>query len=298
MSNKTCIVLSGPTAVGKTAMAIELALHFNTSILSTDSRQCYRELNIGVAKPDNLQLATVPHHFINSHSIHEEVNAAVFESYGLRVAQEVFRKHDILVVVGGTGLYTRAFCEGLDPVPAVPATIREGILHRYEQAGREWLEDAIKKEDPDYFENGEMKNPRRMLRALEVKRGTGKSIRYFQQGSHVQRDFNIRHIGLEMERALLYSQINKRVDAMLAQGLEAEAGQLYIYKHRPALQTVGYQELFHRMDGLLSLEQAVEQIKTHTRQYAKRQMTWFKRQFPIHWFMHPFNTEEIVRKCV
>jgi len=284
--------------VGKTAMAIELALHFNTHILSTDSRQCYRELDIGVAKPDATQLSAVPHHFINSHSIHDEVNAATFETYGLAIAQEVFLQHDTFIVTGGTGLYTRAFCEGLDPIPAIPTAIREGILKRYEQEGNKWLTESIQQEDPDYFENGEMQNPRRMLRALEVKRSTGKSIRQFQRGGHARRDFNILHIGLEMEREQLYAQINRRVDAMLAKGLEEEARQLYKYRHLPALQTVGYQELFHRMDGLLSREQAIEQIKTHTRHYAKRQMTWFKRQFPIRWFSHPFNTEEIIRECV
>ena len=295
---KTAIIINGPTAVGKTDLAIQLAQYFNTEIISSDSRQCYREPNIGVAKPDGAQLAAVPHHFINSHSIHQEVNAASFEHYALACADKIFSKHDVLILVGGTGLYTKAFCEGLDNIPSVPPALKAGILQRYETGGDEWLRREIEKEDPEFYRLGEIQNPRRILRALEVKMATGKSIRDFQTREKSDRNFLTVQIGLEIERHLLYERINTRVDKMMDAGLVEEAKILHPEKQLTALQTVGYREIFDWIDGLISLDRAIDLIKVNTRHYAKRQMTWFKNQSSLHWVSFPFNVENLIRDCV
>jgi tRNA dimethylallyltransferase len=280
---KTCIIIAGPTAVGKTALALQLAQHFNTSIISADSRQCFKELNIGVAKPSVEELQLVTHYFINSHFINEEVNAASFEQYALQKANEIFTKHDIAIMVGGTGLYIKAFCNGIDEVPAIDPAIREEIITHYEQNGLEWLQSEVKKNDPVYFAKGEIKNPQRLMRALEVKRSSGKSITEFQTRQKKQRDFNIIKIGLELPKEALHKNINHRVDVMMGQGLLAEVENLLPYKSLNALQTVGYKELFEYFDGSTTLTNAVERIKINTRQYAKRQMTWFKKDAEIEW---------------
>jgi tRNA dimethylallyltransferase len=280
---KTCIVIVGPTAVGKTALAIQLAQHFKTKIISADSRQCFKELNIGVAKPSAEELQLVPHYFINSHSVNEEVNAAVFEQYALQKVNDIFAQHNIAVMVGGTGLYIKAFCNGIDEVPAIDPAIREKIIAQYEQHGLEWLQNEIKTNDPLYFAKGEIKNPQRLMRALEVKLSSGKSIIEFQTQQKKQRDFNIIKIGLELPKEQLHKNINHRVDIMMEQGLLAEVENLLPYKNLNALQTVGYKELFDYFDGTISLAGAIERIKINTRQYAKRQMTWFKKDADIKW---------------
>ncbi len=290
---KTCIVIVGPTAVGKTAIAIQLAQHFSTAIISADSRQCFKELNIGVAKPSADELQIVSHHFINSHSITEEVNAAVFEQYALQKINEVFIQHDIAVMVGGTGLYIKAFCNGIDEVPAVDLLIREKIIASYEQNGLEWLQHEVAKNDPVYFAKGEIKNPQRLMRALEVKLSSGKSIIEFQTQQKKIRDFNIIKIGLELPKEQLHANINHRVNAMMEQGLLAEVEQLLPFKNYNALQTVGYKELFDYFDGNISLSDAIERIKINTRQYAKRQMTWFKKDEEIRW-MNPGGDKNII----
>lgn len=277
MNKKTCIVITGPTAVGKTAAAIQLALHYKTDIISADSRQCYREMNIGVAKPSPQDLALVKHYFINSHSIHQEVTAAGFEQYALAAADEIFQKTDLAIMVGGTGLYIKAFCEGLDAIPAIDPAIRQLITQQYETNGIEWLQKEVEAEDPVYFATGEIHNPQRLMRALEVKRATGQSIRVYQQGTSISRDFNIVKIGLELPRNLLHERINARVDAMMQEGLLEEVKLLFRHRTLTALQTVGYKELFAFLDGGYTLSQAVELIKSNTRQYAKRQITWFKK---------------------
>jgi tRNA dimethylallyltransferase len=279
----TCIVIVGPTAVGKTALAIKLASHFSTEIISCDSRQCFTELNIGVAKPSNEELASVPHYFINSHSIHDSVNAAVFEQYALEKIQHIFSKKNIAVMVGGTGLYIKAFCDGIDEVPAVDAAVRSLIIENYHANGIEWLQQEIAKNDKVFFKRGEMKNPQRMMRALEIILSTGKSILEFHAAQKKQRDFTIIKIGLQMEREILIERINKRVDIMIQDGLEKEARLLYRHKHLNALQTVGYRELFSHFENETSLQNAIELIKINTRQYAKRQMTWFKKDASIQW---------------
>jgi tRNA dimethylallyltransferase len=280
---KTCIVIVGPTAVGKTALAVQLAQHFNTTIISADSRQCFKELNIGVAKPTAEELQLVPHYFINSHSINEEVNAASFEQYALHKVNEIFARHDAAVMVGGTGLYIKAFCNGIDEVPAIEPAVREKIIAHYEQNGLEWLQGEVEKNDPVYFAKGEIKNPQRLMRALEVKLSSGKSIIDFQTRQKKQRDFNIIKIGLELPKEQLHKSINRRVDVMMEQGLLAEVQSLLPYKNLNALQTVGYKELFDYFDGNITLANAIERIKINTRQYAKRQMTWFKKDAEIKW---------------
>lgn len=280
---KTCVVIVGPTAVGKTALAIQLAQQYGTSIISCDSRQCFRELTIGVAKPSAEELAAVHHYFINSHSIQDTVNAATFETYALDSIEAIFSAHDIAVMVGGTGLYVKAFCEGLDEVPPPDAAIREEIIRSYEQNGIPWLQQRIAQEDEIFFRSGEIKNPQRMMRALEVKRSTGKSILDFYSPAKKQRDFAIIKIGLELPRQVLTERINQRVDVMMNSGLPDEVRSLVPYQHLNALQTVGYKELFAYLEGNCSLEAAAESIKINTRQYAKRQMTWFKKDNSIHW---------------
>lgn len=282
--HKTVIIICGPTAVGKTAIAIQLARHFQTSIISADSRQCFKELNIGVARPSVEELQAVPHFFIASHSIHEEVSAASFEQYALQKAGELFQMNDVVVMVGGTGLYINAFCEGLDEIPEVEQEVRNKIVESYKEKGLSWLQDEIKSKDPDFFFVGEIQNPQRMMRALEVMESTGRSILSFRKGEKARRDFAIVKIGIELPREELNKRIDARVEAMMKAGLPDEVQQLLPFKELNALQTVGYAELFEYLGGNTSLEKAVTEIKTHTRQYAKRQMTWFKRDKEIMWF--------------
>ncbi len=276
MKNKTCIIISGATAVGKTSYGTDLAQKYNTQIISADSRQCFRELNIGVAKPTHEQLKSVHHYFINSHSIHDDVNAKVFEEYALRVVHEIFISNDVAIVVGGTGLYIKAFCEGLDEIPPGKESIRKEINEAYKKYGLQWLSEKMKEHDPAYFSSGEIENPQRMMRALEVKLSSGKSILNFQSGKKVERDFNIKNINLEIPRDELYKRINQRVDAMMQDGLLKEAESLLPYRHLNPLQTVGYKELFEFLDRKISLDNAIEKIKMNTRHFAKRQITWFK----------------------
>ena len=291
---KTCIVIAGPTAVGKTSVAIALAQHFSTAIISADSRQCYKELDIGVAKPSPEQLQLVKHYFINSHSIADEVNAGMFERYALEATKTIFADNDVAILVGGTGLYTRAFCGGMDAIPSVATAVREAISKNYQAKGINWLQEEIKLKDPAWYAGGEIQNPQRMMRALEVMEATGRSIRSFQQASIQSRAFNIIKIGLTMPRAELYTNINRRVDAMVEQGLEAEVRGVLPWRHLNALQTVGYSELFTYFDGLLDLPTAIDQIKQHTRHYAKRQLTWFLKDQAFEWFS-PLDYSQLIK---
>ena len=280
----TVIVVVGPTAVGKTAFAIALAQHFNTQIISADSRQCYHELNIGVAKPTTLELAAAKHYFIGTHSINEEVNAGVFEKYALDAADQIFKTSATAVMVGGTGLYIKSFCEGIDLVPAIDVAIRNRMITDYEANGLEWLQKEVADKDPIYWESThEKNNPQRLMRALEIVVATGKSITSFQSAQKVTRPFNILKIGLSMPREILNGRISERVDAMMQYGLLEEVKGLLPMAHLNALQTVGYQEIFAHLRGEISLQDAVLQIKQHTRQYAKRQMTWFTKDAAVNW---------------
>jgi tRNA dimethylallyltransferase len=283
LHTKTVLVIAGPTAVGKTAFAIEAARHLGTSIISADSRQCFQELNIGVAKPSDKELQTVHHYFINSHSITQEVNAGTFEQYALQAAQAIFQDSHVAVMVGGTGLYIKAFCEGIDQMPAIPDTLRQQIIGAYEQQGLPWLQQQLQTKDPAFWQVAEQQNPQRLMRALEVVEATGQSILHFRTHTQVQRPFNIIKWGLELPRTALYDRINQRVDTMVQQGLVQEVEQLLPYRHLNALQTVGYRELFDYFDGNCTLHKAIENIKQNTRHYAKRQMTWFKKDPSIQW---------------
>lgn len=277
MKNKTCFIVCGATAVGKTSYAIDLAKKYDTQIISADSRQCYKELNIGVAKPSEEQLNSVQHYFINSHSIHDEVNVKVFEQYALAAVKKIFQKNDHAVMAGGTGLYIKAFCEGLDDVPEVNIALRKALTEAYQAQGLQWLQEETRKKDPEYFASGETSNPQRMMRALEVKLTTGYSILNFQLKKKAVREFDIKIVNLEMSRSDLYERINNRVDEMIQQGLLTEAESLYSFRKLNALQTVGYKELFEYLDDQISLGEAIEKIKKNTRQFAKRQITWFKK---------------------
>ena len=280
----TVIIIVGPTAVGKTAFATSLAQHFNTQIISADSRQCYQELSIGVAKPTNEELATVKHYFIGTHSINEEVNAGVFEKYALDAAAQIFKTNSTAVMVGGTGLYIKSFCEGIDLMPAIDAAIRNKIIADYTTNGLEWLQKEVAAKDLIYWESThEKNNPQRLMRALEIVLATGKSITHFQSAQKVTRPFNIVKVGLSMPREILNERINSRVDTMMEEGLLQEVTNLLPSAHVNALQTVGYQEIFAHLRGDISLQDAVAQIKQHSRQYAKRQMTWFTKDAAINW---------------
>jgi tRNA dimethylallyltransferase len=291
-TKKTVVIICGPTGAGKTSVAIQIAKHFQTEIISADSRQCFQELNIGVARPSVQELTEVKHHFIASYSIHEEVNAAVFEKFALEKTKELFQQHDVIVMVGGTGLYIKAFSEGLDSIPGIDPAIREDIIHNYETKGLEWLQQEVKLKDPLFYEKGEIQNPQRMMRALEVMESTGQSIVSFHKTAKTKRDFTIINIGLELPKEELHRNINTRTDKMMEAGLLNEVKDLLPYKTLNALQTVGYKELFDHLQGDISLDDAVGQIKTNTRQYAKRQMTWFKKDRSIRWF-HPNELEKM-----
>ena len=280
---KTCLVIVGPTASGKTAAAIDVAQYFNTEIISADSRQCFRELNIGVAKPTAAELSSVKHHFINSHSITDNVSAADFESFALAAADKIFEKNNVAVICGGTGLYIKAFTEGLDAIPQTDHKIKEGITDDYKREGLGWLQNKIKETDPLFWEKGEINNPHRLLRALEVFMTTGVSIIAQQKKIKKVRPFNIIKVGIDINREVLYDRINSRVNDMQEQGLENEAKLLIPFKQLNALQTVGYRELFDFFEGKTTREKAFELIKQNSRNYAKRQLTWFKKDEEIIW---------------
>lgn len=279
----TIFIICGPTAIGKTAFAIELAQALGTEIISADSRQCYQELGIAVAKPSAKELALVPHHFINSHSIHDYVNAGVFEQYALQKAAELFQQHQSIVMVGGTGLYIKAFTDGMDEMPTIAPSIRAQVVKDFEQNGLAWLQQQIQLLDHDFWLQSEQQNPHRLMRALEFKLSTGDSILNYRKTEKKQRPFKIVKIGLELPRETLNQRINQRVDKMVEKGLIPDAKALFPFQNNNALQTVGYQELFAHFKGEISEAMAIEQIKQHTRQYAKRQMTWFKKETSITW---------------
>lgn len=280
----TVVVLAGPTASGKTALAIRLAQELGTEIISADSRQCYRELSIGTAKPATEELSAVPHYFINSHSIEEEVNAAAYGQLGLQYLQEIFARRSVAIVAGGTGLYIRALLEGMDAMPDIPAAIRTAVREQYAEKGLTWLQETLRHRDPVFYATAEIMNPQRLMRALEVLEATGQSINTFKTSTPQQRDFNIIRTGIHLPKELLHERIHQRVDLMMEAGLEEEVRSVAVFRHHNALQTVGYAEMFDYFDGKTSLPEAVELIKTHTRQYAKRQMTWFRRDAAMQWF--------------
>lgn len=280
----TIIIIAGPTAVGKTAFAMEVAKHFQTEIISADSRQCYREMKIGVARPSEQELAEVKHHFIASHSVTEDLNAGSFEKYALAAADIIFQQNPVAVMVGGTGLYIKAFCEGIDPMPEVPDAVRQDLIKGYEQKGLIWLQKELQTKDPAFWAVAEKQNPQRLMRALEVFNATGQSILVFRTAKKVERPFRVIKIGLDLPKEQLHERIHLRVDQMMREGLLEEVKSLALYRTHNALQTVGYRELLEHLDGNCSLEEAVNHIKTNTRHYAKRQLTWFRKDQAFQWY--------------
>ena len=281
---KKLIVISGPTAVGKTEIAIQTALEFKTEIISADSRQFYREMNIGTAVPTQEQKNMVKHHFVQHISIHDSYDVAVYEQQALRKIIEGMEQHDHLVFSGGSGMFIDAVCFGLDSIPKVNADIRSKIEELYRSQGIEKLQQELQKYDPDYYAVVDQKNPRRLQRALEVCFQTGKPFSSFRKQRMLSRPFDIIWIGLERDRNELINRINNRVEQMIAKGLLAEAKALLPYRNLNALNTVGYKELFAYFDGKIQIEEAVEQIKINTRRYAKRQMTWMRKNPEYTWF--------------
>ena len=291
--HKTLIVVAGPTAVGKTAVSIMLAREFGAEIISADSRQLFRELTIGTAKPSAEELAAVRHHFINYLSINEQYNAAQYGEEATRLIYSLFEQKDFLIMCGGSGLYIKAALEGFDDIPAIDPKTREGIRRDYESNGLGWLQEQLKQYDPEYFQIVDKQNPQRMMRALEVVLDTGSSIQIFFKKSRHQHPFRVLKVGLELPREDLYARIDGRMDDMIASGLFEEARQLYEHRHHNALQTVGYQEVFGYLDGFYDREEAIRLLKRNSRHYAKRQLTWFRRDPEIRWF-NPTEIDNIV----
>ncbi len=289
----TLVVIVGPTAVGKTAVAITLAKALGTEVVSADSRQIFREMSIGTAKPTPAELQEVKHHFIDSHSVQEDYDAAMYGKEALDTIREMFKTHRHVILCGGSGLYVKAVCEGFDEIPEVPEEIRESLVKAFEDHGIAWLQDKMRTLDPELMGNIDIQNPHRMIRALEVRLSTGRSIADFRKKVRHDHDFNIVRIGLELPREVLYERIDRRMDQMIADGLFEEARALYPYREKNALQTVGYQEIFDYLDGRYDYDEAVRLLKRNSRRYAKRQMTWFKRDPETRWF-HPEQITEML----
>lgn len=281
MNQKYLVIIGGPTAVGKTSMAIRLANYFGIEILSADSRQLYKEMNIGTAKPTQVELNQAPHHFINHLSVQDTYSVGDYEKEVLNKLEELFEGYDAAILVGGSGMFLRAIMEGLDEFPTVPPSIKEKWIQQFEKEGIEALQIILEQQDPTYFYEVDIHNPHRLIRALSVMEVSGQPFSSFRQHSIKTRPFVSIPILLEMDRTQLYGRINKRVDIMIAEGLLEEARQLHPFRALNALQTVGYEELFQHFEGKLSLEEAIELIKRNTRRYAKRQLTWFRKR--KHW---------------
>ena len=288
------VVITGPTAVGKTSLSIRIAKHFNTEIISADSRQFYREMIIGTACPTEDQLREVPHHFIRHISIHDPYNVSRFESEVLGKLKELFRNHKLVVMTGGSGLYIEAVCNGIDDLPDPDDNTRLQLKEILRIQGIQALRNKLKILDPVYYDQVDLSNPKRLLRALEVCISTGVPFSTLRRNQPKQRDFRIIRIGLETDRQELYRRINDRTDEMMRRGLADEAKSLYPFRNLNALNTVGYKELFSWIDGTITLTDAVAKIKTNTRRYAKRQMTWFRKQEETKWF-EPGDEENIVQ---
>jgi tRNA dimethylallyltransferase len=278
------VVITGPTAIGKTNVSVRVARHFNTEIISADSRQLYREMRIGTAVPEAEGLEGIPHHFIHTHSIHDYYNASRFEEEVLATLDLLYTNHDLVVMTGGSMLYVDAVCNGIDDLPAIDMEIRNQLIRKFETGGIDSLRFELKRLDPEYYSEVDLKNHKRLLHALEICLMTGKTYSSFRTQSRKERPFHILKIGLNTRRELLYDRINMRVDRMVAEGLEEEARILFPFRHINALNTVGYREWFDHFEGLLTREETIEKIKSNTRRYARKQLTWFKRDPDMHWF--------------
>ena len=284
MSIKRLLVIVGPTGSGKTDLSIRLARHYGAPILSTDSRQFYRGMAIGTAQPDPDQLQAAEHHFIASHDLNEDLNCGSYEMQALSCLEKLFAEHDWVIAVGGSGLYVRALCEGMDDLPQADPELREALSRRLETEGVDALAAELRTLDPAYYARVDRKNPARVMRALEVCLQTGRPYSEQRTGVRRPRPFGIVKVGVDLPREELYARIDRRVDQMVSDGLEAEARALYPYRTLNALQTVGYREFFDYFEGRTSYEEAVSLIKRNSRRYAKRQLTWFRRDPEIRWF--------------
>ena len=289
---KTLLVLLGPTGVGKTDLSIELARHYRTSVISCDSRQIYKEMNIGTAVPEREQLAAVPHFFIQTVSVRDYFNCWEFEQQALRKIRELFEERDVVVLAGGSMMYIDAVCKGIDEMPTIDDEVRASVKEMFERDGIEALRLLLKKLDPEWYVRVDLKNGKRVMHALEVCLMTGKPYSSFLTRTVKEREFNIVKIGLNREREELFDRINRRVDIMVESGMEEEARALYPLRHLNALNTVGYKEWFDYFDGKFDREEAIRLIKRNTRRYAKKQLTWYRNDPDIHWF-HPSQKEEI-----
>lgn len=297
MSSKL-IVITGPTAAGKTNLSIELAKSLKAEIFSADSRQFYRELNIGVAKPEPHELDAVPHHFINSHSVHEPLSAGAYEKEALALLRKYFEHREYGLLVGGSGLYIKAVCEGLHNFPDPDEEIRNSLNQQFEKEGIRSLVEELVKHDPERADSIDMQNPRRVIRALELWRTTGKTYADFINSQVKSRPFELLYFGLNWPRPVLYERINKRCELMLHQGLLNEVKQLQAYRHLGPLQTVGYREFFDYLDGAVSFQVAVEKFKQHSRNYAKRQLTWFNGIDGLRWLPAEERKEEVLKQLI
>jgi len=283
MKNKTLIIIAGPTAVGKTSLAINLAEKLNCEIISADSRQFYKEMKIGVATPNDDELTKAKHHFIGNLSIHDYYNVSIYEQQALKKINELFLKNDYVIAVGGSGLYIQALMYGIDEMPNVDKKIRAEIKQNYANFGLKYLQNEVEKLDPEYFEIADIHNPKRLMRAIEVIKQTNEKYSKIRTNKKKNRDFQIKAFVLNMERQKLYERINNRVDQMIEEGLINEAKYLYKFEGLNALKTVGYKELFKYFAGEWTKELAIEKIKTNSRRFAKRQITWFKRDSDFMW---------------
>lgn len=288
---KKLIVITGPTAVGKTDLSIETAKHFSTEIISADSRQFYKEMNVGTAKPTTEQLKEIKHHFINSLSVTQDYNAGTFEADCNKLLEKLFEKYDILIMCGGAGLYINAVLNGVDELPKADDEIRKSLKEKLETEGIEFLQKQLQQLDPEYYQKADIQNPQRLMRAIEVCLISGKKYSSHLGKKNTERNFDAIVIGLQDEKEKLYDRINSRVDKMIANGLADEVKNLLAYKNNNALQTVGYKELVEYFEEKISFEEAVELIKKNTRNYAKRQMTWFRKMKDIIWFRTGENVE-------
>lgn len=293
MSIKRLVVIVGPTGCGKTDLSVRLAEHYRAPIISTDSRQFYRGLAIGTAQPTAEQLARAEHHFIASHAVTDEVNCGSYEVMALARLEELFKAHDTVIAVGGSGLYIRALCEGMDDLPEADDELRATLTRRIQEEGLVSLCEELKQLDPIYYEQVDRQNPSRVMRALEVCLQTGQPYSSLRTGERRERPFHIVKIGVNLPREELYARIDKRVELMMEEGLEAEARTMLPHRNLNSLQTVGYKELFAYFDGEITKEEAVALIQRNSRRYAKRQLTWFRRDEEIHWF-RPDEDEAII----
>ena len=292
--SKTLIIIAGPTAIGKTALAISLAKHFKTEIISADSRQFYREMNIGTAKPSEAELKEVKHHLINSHSVLDQFNAGDFEKESIELINKLFLNHDQVIMAGGSGLFINAVSHGFDQLPIATEEIRNYFNTILEEKGIKFLQDQLKKIDPVYYKQVDIYNPQRIIRALEVFECSGKTFSSLRTNIKKQRPFNIVKIGLNTDRNIVYERINLRVDQMIKDGLIKEVEGLKSFRHLNPLNTVGYSEIFDYLEGKSNREEAIEKIKQNTRRFAKRQLTWFKKSEDIKWYK-PDELEPIIQ---